>query len=53
MRAFPYLVYPTVVLSLFFTECVAKGSRLTWGSEGRAVLARRCFQVRNRPQPSV
>ena len=24
-------------------ECVAKGSRLTWESEGRAVFARRCF----------
>ena len=28
----------------FFPECVAKG--------GRAVFARRCFRVRNRPQPS-
>ena len=26
-----------------FTECVAKGSRLTWESKGRAVCARRCF----------
>ena len=34
-----------------FPECVAKGSRLTWESEGRAVFARRCFRVRNRPQP--
>ena len=33
-------------------ECVAKGSRLTWESEGRAVFAGRCFPVRNRPQPS-
>ena len=32
-------------------ECVAKGSRLTWESEGRAVFGRRCFWVRNRPQP--
>ena len=37
---------------MFFPECVAKGSRLTWESEGRAVFARRCFRVRNRPQPS-
>ena len=37
----------------FFPECVAKGSRLTWESEGRAVLARRCFRVRNRSQPSA
>ena len=36
----------------FFPECVAKGSRLTWESEGRAVFAGRCFRVRNRPQPS-
>ena len=34
-------------------ECVAKGSRLTWESEGRAGFARRCFRVRNRPQPSA
>ena len=33
-----------------FPECVAKGSRLTWESEGRAVFAGRCFCVRNRPQ---
>ena len=33
---------------VFFPECVAKSSRLTWGSEGRAVFARRCFWVRNR-----
>ena len=33
---------------VFFSECVAKGSRLTWESEGRAVFARRCFRVRNR-----
>ena len=31
-----------------FPECVAKGSRLTSESEGRAVFARRCFRVRNR-----
>ena len=36
--------------TLFFPECVAKGSRLTWESEGRAVFARRCFRVRNRSQ---
>ena len=36
----------------FFPECVAKGSRFTWESEGRAVFAGRCFPVRNRPQPS-
>ena len=35
-----------------FPECIAKGSRLTWESEGRAVFAGRCFRVRNRPQPS-
>ena len=35
-----------------FPECVAKGPRLTWESEGRAVFARRCFRVRNRSQPS-
>ena len=34
-----------------FPECVAKGSRLTWESEGRAVFAGRCFRVRKRPQP--
>ena len=28
---------------VFIPECVAKSSRLTWGSEGRAVFARRCF----------
>ena len=33
-----------------FPECVAKGSRLTWESEGRAVFAGRCFRVRNRPR---
>ena len=41
---------------LFFPECVAKGSRLTWESEGRAVFAGRCFRVRNlrnRSQPSA
>ena len=38
-------------MSGHFPECVAKGSRLTWESEGRAVFARRCFRVRNRPQP--
>ena len=37
----------------FFPECVAKGSRLTWESEGRAVFAGRCFCVRNRLQPSA
>ena len=37
----------------FFPECVAKGSRLTWESEGRAVFAGRCFPVRNRSQPSA
>ena len=38
----------------FFPECVAKGSRLTlWGSGGRALFAKRCFYVRNRPQPSA
>ena len=31
-----------------FPECVAKGSRLTWESEGRAVFARPCFRVRDR-----
>ena len=36
---------------LFFPECVAKGSRLTWESEGRAVFAGRCFRDRNRSQP--
>ena len=36
-----------------FPECVAKGSCLTWESEGRAVFARRCFRVRNRLQPSA
>ena len=36
-----------------FPECVAKGSRLTWESEGRAVFAGRCFCVRNRSQPSA
>ena len=36
-----------------FPECVVKGSRLTWESEGRAVFARRCFRVRNRPQLSA
>ena len=35
-----------------FPECVAKGSRLTWESEGRAVFAGRCFRDRNRSQPS-
>ena len=35
----------------FFLECVAKGSRLTWESEGIGVFARRCFRVRNRSQP--
>ena len=51
LRAFIYkkAVYVGVVV---FPECVAKGSRLTWESEGRAVFARRCFRVRNRPQPS-
>ena len=39
------------VLCICFPECVAKGSRLTWESEGRAVFARRCFRVRNRSQP--
>ena len=39
--------------STFFPECVAKGSRLTWESEGRAVFAGRCFPVRNRSQPSA
>ena len=34
-----------------FPECVAKGSRLTWESEGRAVFAGRCFRDRNRSQP--
>ena len=34
----------------FFPECVAKGSRLTWESEGRAVFAGRCFRDRKRPQ---
>ena len=37
----------------FFPECVAKGSRLTWESEGRAVFAGRCFPVRNCSQPSA
>ena len=32
-------------------ECVAKGSRLTMGSPGRALFATRCLSVRNRPQP--
>ena len=32
----------------FLPECVAKGSRLTGESEGRAVFARRCFRIRNR-----
>ena len=41
-----------VLLYHVFPECVAKGSRLTWESEGRAVFAGRCFRVRNRPQPS-
>ena len=36
---------------LLIPECVAKGSRLTWESEARAVFAGRCFCVRNRPQP--
>ena len=40
-----------IVLDIVFPECVAKGSRLTWESEGRAVFAGRCFPVRNRPQP--
>ena len=35
---------------LIFPECVAKGSRLIWESEGRAVFAGRCFCDRNRPQ---
>ena len=35
----------------FFPECVAKGSRLTWESEGRALFAGRCFRDRNRSQP--
>ena len=34
---------------IFFPECVAKGSRFTWESEGRAVFAGRCFRDRNRP----
>ena len=38
--------------TFLFPECVAKGSCLTWESEGRAVFAGRCFPVRNRPQPS-
>ena len=48
-----YVVYGflCVCFSGVFPECVAKGSRLTWESEGRAVFAGRCFRVRNRPQP--
>ena len=41
-----------LVKRFLFPECVAKGSRLTWESEGRAVFAGRCFRVRNRSQPS-
>ena len=40
--------FDEVMKCVFFPECVAKGSRLTWESEGRAVFARRCFRVRNR-----
>ena len=36
-----------------FPECVTKGSRLTWESEGRGVFAGRCFCVRNRSQATA
>ena len=42
-------VYEFKLFDDSFPECVAKGSRLTWESEGRAVFAGRCFRVRNRP----
>ena len=44
---------PGIPSAFIFPECVAKGSRLTWESEGRAIFARRCFRVRNRLQPSA
>ena len=49
---FMMVLYIFIGVFMFFPECVAKGSRLTWESEGRAVFAGRCFRVRNRPQPS-
>ena len=36
-----------------FPECVARVPVSLWGSGVEGVFARRCFRVRNRPQPFV
>ena len=38
---------PVTACGSFFPECVAKGSRFTFGGWGGPVLGRRCFCVRN------